>query len=195
MGDTTPHQTLVEALAAAQGELKNAAYNATNPHLKNRFANVAAVRDAVVPVLSRHGIAVVQRLQPTEQGGHVVITSLMRGTAAIESHISIPALSDMQKLGAAITYARRYGLSALVCIASEEDTDGEGIGTGGASPIAERHRDHDDVRAHLDATAAAGLDALRAEWAKLTDAHRSSIMAHEADWWLATKRRAAAVRA
>ena len=44
--------------------------------------------------------------------------------ASIQSSLSLPALTDMQKLGGAITYARRYTLGSLFAMLTEDD-DGE----------------------------------------------------------------------
>ena len=75
---------LVSALAKAQGEIQNAALNKVNPHFKSKYADLAAIRDAVVPALSKNGVAVVQVFQITECGP-VVVTRLMKGTESIES--------------------------------------------------------------------------------------------------------------
>ena len=48
------------ALVAAQAEVEHAHKNAQNTHLKNRYADLNAVRDAIVPVFAKHGLAVVQ---------------------------------------------------------------------------------------------------------------------------------------
>ena len=51
---------LAEALAAAQGELRNVPRDETNPHFKHRYASLEAVTETVRPVLSRHGLAFTQ---------------------------------------------------------------------------------------------------------------------------------------
>jgi len=115
---------LANALAKAQGQMKNATLNKTNPHFKSKYADLAAIRDAVVPILSANGIAVVQGLD-----GLTVWTRLMHGTNQwIESSMTIPN-GQMQELGSAITYARRYTLSAICGIAADEDDDGNAAQT------------------------------------------------------------------
>lgn len=44
------------ALAAAQAEMKNPSFDSTNPHFRNKFASLAAIRNAVVPVFAKHGL-------------------------------------------------------------------------------------------------------------------------------------------
>jgi hypothetical protein len=115
---------LVSALAKAQSEMENAALNSVNPHFKSKYADLAAIRDAVVPALSKHGIAVVQLYQVMEFGP-VIVTRLMKGKESIDSvcPIAIGATYKAQDFGSASTYAKRYGLAAICCIAAEEDDD------------------------------------------------------------------------
>ena len=48
------------ALAKAQAEMPAVEKNATNPFLKNRYADLGAVIEAAKPILARHGLSVVQ---------------------------------------------------------------------------------------------------------------------------------------
>ena len=57
---------LAAALAKAQAEMSNPAFDSSNPHFKNKFASLAAVRNAVVPVMAKHGIFVSQDLSSVE---------------------------------------------------------------------------------------------------------------------------------
>lgn len=118
----------VKALCAAQSELEHATQNAVNPHLKNKYANLANVIDAVRPVYNKHGIGVTQRIVHASLEGHVaVMTTLhMPSGFALSDTCQLPvSKNDAQGCGSAITYARRYGLGAIACIASEKDDDGE----------------------------------------------------------------------
>jgi hypothetical protein len=125
--DATPvHKNIYAALAAAQMEMGNAAKDSSNPHFKSKYADLKSVRDAALPALNRHGIAV---LQPLEVGELLNIqkTIFVHAESGESLETSIPCLlgkNDMQGLGAAITYARRYGLMSLAGIAPAEDDDG-----------------------------------------------------------------------
>src|SRR5688572_15429047 len=57
-----PVNEIAAALAAAQAEMQNPGFDSTNPHFKSKFASLAAVRKAVVPVLAKHGISITQAL-------------------------------------------------------------------------------------------------------------------------------------
>ena len=113
---------LSKALSAAQGEMKNATLNKVNPHFKSKYADLAGIRDTVVPILAKHGLAVMQGTDTTETG-LVVVTRLSHNSGQwIESRFPI-AFDKPQAMGSAYTYARRYSLSAMCCISAEEDDD------------------------------------------------------------------------
>jgi hypothetical protein len=115
---------LATALAKAQSEMKNAKLNATNPHFKNKYANLAEIRDAVTPALTKYGIAVVQGTD-TDSNNIVVFTRLIHASGQwIESRFPIP-YDKPQTMGSGITYGRRYTLAAVTNIAADEDDDGE----------------------------------------------------------------------
>lgn len=115
---------LISSLAKAQGEIENALLNKVNPHFKSRYADLAAIRDAVVPALSKNGIALVQVFQIMEFGP-AVVTRMMKGQDVIESicPIAVGSTYKPQEFGSAVTYARRYSLAAICGIAAEEDDD------------------------------------------------------------------------
>ena len=114
------------ALAKAQSEMGKAIKESANPHFRSKYADLGNVMDACLPALNANGIAVVQPFVPGELG-HVVKTILYHESGeSIEC--SVPLLlgkQDMQGLGSAITYARRYGLMSMAGIAPEDD-DGNG---------------------------------------------------------------------
>lgn len=114
---------LAAALAKAQAEMKNAKLNKVNSHFKNRYADLAEIRDTVTPALSKHGIAVTHGMDAVDGGGLVVVTRLIHSSGQwIESRFPI-AYDKPQTMGSAITYARRYNLSAIANIAADDDDD------------------------------------------------------------------------
>ncbi len=129
---------LSKALAAAQGEMKNAPLNRINPHFKSRYADLAAIRDAVVPPLSKHGLAVTQATSVGEGGTMVLTTRLAHESGQwIESVYPLTPGANPQAMGSQLTYARRYSLSAIAGISADEDDDaeiaakpGNGVATG-----------------------------------------------------------------
>ena len=133
------HSNLSSALAAAQAEMGNAPKNATNPHFRSTYADLASLRDAVIPVLSSHGIALIQLCDGDGQSVSVT-TRLLFGEERMDcGRLTLPivgARNPAQAAGAAITYARRYQLGAVAGVASAEDDDGNSLDGTRAPPAA-----------------------------------------------------------
>lgn len=143
---------LAKALSLAQGEMEGASKNAQNPHLKNKYADISAVWEVVRTVLPRHGLAVSQVMCDDTTEGNVCVESILMHTSGqwIASRCTLPAPKrDPQGYGSAITYARRYSLSALVGVVSEEDDDGEAAtrGRGQQSPHTQSQRQNKQPQA------------------------------------------------
>lgn len=119
---------LAKALAAAQGEMTAAAKDATNPHFKSRYATLASVWDAIRGPLSRNGLSVSQVLETPDAGPGVIVRTMLLHSSGqwICSRYVMPIPDKLtpQAVGSAITYARRYALSAIVGIAPDDDDDG-----------------------------------------------------------------------
>jgi hypothetical protein len=112
------------ALAAAQGEMKDPAKTKWNPHFKRHYADVQDGLEAVRPVLSKHGIAVVQATSIVD-GFVLVTTRLVHKGEWIEGAYPVGAATlAHQTLMGNLTYARRAGMFGLVGIAPD-DMDGE----------------------------------------------------------------------
>lgn len=122
---------LAAALAKAQGIMKAAPFDKTNPHFKNRYATLASVVDTIRDPLAANGLSYTQTTELRE-GGLVLVTTLRHSSGQwVASEYPLPLASKPQDLGSALTYARRYSLSAIVSIAADEDDDAEGARTSG----------------------------------------------------------------
>lgn len=122
---------IAKALAAAQGAMKNAPLNAVNPHFKNRYSDLAGVRDACVPVLAKHGIAVTQATVIDDSGFRLTTRLSHESGQWMEGSYPL-TLAKPQEMGSQITYARRYCLASMSGIAADEDEDGQiATNTGG----------------------------------------------------------------
>jgi hypothetical protein len=125
MDPLNPLNEIGAALAKAQAEMSNPRFDKTNPHFKNKFASLAAVRDAVVPVLAKHGIACLQDVTNVE-GGVGCTTTLLHasGQSMTFGPLKMPvSKADAQGFGSAATYARRYHLMAVANVVGDEDDD------------------------------------------------------------------------
>jgi hypothetical protein len=116
---------LAAALAKAQAEVGTVHKDSANPFFKSNYASLAAVWEATRPILSKHGLSVVQ-LPSHDESGYYVETMLMHGSGQwIKSRTYMkPAKDDPQGIGSLISYARRYALQAVTMICPDDD-DGE----------------------------------------------------------------------
>ena len=116
---------IAAALAKAQGVMRSARKDSVNPHFKSSYADLASVLDACRDSLSANQIAVLQS-PSTERDGVRITTTLLHSSGEwVESDLLVPlAQRTAQQLGSAITYGRRYALSAMAGVAADEDDDG-----------------------------------------------------------------------
>lgn len=118
---------IAAALAKANLEIHNPSFDKLNPHFKSRFASLAAVRNAVVPLYAKHGLSIQQDLISSERGvscyTHILHAS---GERLVFGPLTIaPSKNDAQGIGAAGTYAKRIALQGIACVVGDEDDDGE----------------------------------------------------------------------
>jgi len=113
---------IAAALAIAQGKMGKAVKESTNPAFRAKYADLGNVMDACLPALNGEGISVIQPFR-TDGDAFFVDTILLHKSGQSLS-CSVPLIvnkRDMQGLGSAMTYARRYGLMAMAGIAPEDD--------------------------------------------------------------------------
>ena len=120
---------LAAALSKAQGEMKPAAMNATNPFLKNKYADLGSIVEAARDVLKTNGLAYTQLVGGT--GEVVSLTTILMHSSGewVETLVVMPLAeakgkSLVQEAGSIITYLRRYCLAAILGVYADEDADG-----------------------------------------------------------------------
>lgn len=117
---------IAAALAKAQSEMQNPQFDSKNPHFKSSYASLASVRNAVVPVLAKHGISVMQDVVSRSEG--VTCTQLLAHTSGQwirTAGMFVPVDKfNAHGFGSATTYARRFSLMALACVVGDDDDDG-----------------------------------------------------------------------
>jgi len=123
----TPTPALAAALAKAQAEIRPAALDKVNPHLRTKYASLASVQQAARPIFE-HGLSYMQL--PDYDGQFVRLTTRLQHESGefIEFTTSAPLApgkQQIQALGSTITYLKRYALSSLLGIAAGDDDDGE----------------------------------------------------------------------
>lgn len=124
------------ALSKAQKNIGAAAKGAANPFFKSKYADLGSVMEACKEALNAEGITVLQPVTTTADGKHAVETVLLHESGEFISSTMTLELTktNMQDLGSAISYARRYSIQSLVFIPAEDD-DGEKSMTRGATPV------------------------------------------------------------
>lgn len=110
------------AFIKAQRMMKAAIKEKENSHFHSKYADLSSVRDACQEPLNASGIAVMQFARTGENGVEVETVLFHESGEFIAETLAIPVYkADAHGVGSAITYARRYGLSAITGIAPEED--------------------------------------------------------------------------
>jgi hypothetical protein len=121
---------LASSLTKAQLELKNPAFDSTNPHFRNKFASLVSVRAAVIPALNKHGLTISQFPKCADGLAGCVNVLLHSSGEFIEDECLLPlSKNDPQGAGSAITYARRYSLQAIAGVVADEDDDANAAST------------------------------------------------------------------
>ena len=123
--------SLAKALAAAQGKLRKAVKDSTNPHFRSRYADLESVIEAMREPFAQEGLSVVQ----LTVGAELVTIILHSSGEWIESAVPLLLLkNDMQGVGSALTYARRYGLAAACGISQTDDDGNDACGKPASAP-------------------------------------------------------------
>lgn len=116
------------ALVAAQADLTNPVKNASanTGTFAYSYADLPTILDHVRPVLAKHGLAITQNVAMTE-GRMEVFTTLHHESGEFLTFGPIAGSSggNWQALGSAVTYARRYSLTAALGIAGDDDDDAQ----------------------------------------------------------------------
>ncbi len=119
---------LATALAKCQGEMEPAIKDSINPHFKSKFATLFSIWESCRKPLSRNGLSVVQTMDYINDR-FCLTTILMHTSGQWLKSITpiISARNDAQGIGSALSYFKRYSLSAMlgICTADEDD-DAEG---------------------------------------------------------------------
>lgn len=119
---------IAAALAKAQGEMKPAVFNRVNPHYKSRYADFTSCMDACRLPLSKNGLAVTQLPSFSGDGRFVLSTLLLHSSGqwmACEFPMSTKN-DNIQAIGSAMSYAKRYSLCGMLGIVADEDIDDDG---------------------------------------------------------------------
>ena len=122
MNTSSSIAAIAPALVKAQADIKSAIKDATNPHFRSKYADLASVVEAVKAPLLKQQIIFLQGVHDALDGVAVETMLLHASGEWISSTLRLPATKqDAQGYGSAITYGRRYGLMAICGVPAEDD--------------------------------------------------------------------------
>lgn len=128
---------LATALAKAQGQIKGAVKDSANPFFKSKYADLASVVEAIRSAFAANGLSYVQSVEPSDKDEVRVETTILHSSGEWIGCgvLALPVSKvDAQGYGSALTYARRYSLSAATGVAPEDD-DGNAAVTAKPVPV------------------------------------------------------------
>ena len=115
---------LATALAKAQGQIKGAVKDSANPFFKSKYADLASVVEAIRSAFAANGLSYIQSVEPSDKDEVRVETTILHSSGEWIGCgvLALPVSKvDAQGYGSALTYARRYSLSAATGVAPEDD--------------------------------------------------------------------------
>jgi len=109
---------LYPKLHAAKQKIGKVVKNSTNPHFKNKYADINGLIETVEPVLLEHGLLL---LQPISEGFVSTLIIDIDNGEQVCSTMRLDTNLNSQQQGSQITYYRRYTLQALLSLQAEDD--------------------------------------------------------------------------
>jgi ERF superfamily len=142
---------LYKALAAAQGQFQPIGKNRsvqiatkTGGSYRFEYADLEEILSKTRPALSQNGLALIQTVEQGERGQSLVCSLLHASGGVIRSEIPLPSVRDIgdpKSFGAAMTYLRRYLVTAILGVAADDDLDEDGQESDTYYQLAEKNTD------------------------------------------------------
>lgn len=122
-------KSIISKLIKARLEIQPPKKEGTNPHFRSKYVTLEGCIEAITEPLANHGFFLSQHVTNMVELKPSVVTILRHeDNDSWELRSEVPLVlskQDMQGLGSAITYARRYGIMSLLSLPAEDD-DGNG---------------------------------------------------------------------
>ena len=133
---------LAAALSAAQGAIEAASKGAVNPYFKSKYADLNALREVIREPLAVNGLSITQFARTVSNGERVEVETMLMHSSGeyLRDTLVLPVGRkfdkegeampvDVQSIGSAITYARRYALSSILSLAADDDDGNAAVGS------------------------------------------------------------------
>lgn len=150
--ESKPPVHLYAAIRAAQGKIETVRKNGENPHFHSKYATLDEIWENVRKPLNDAGLIVLCDVY-TANGERLLTTRVIHAETGEEASCTFPimaATNSPQAIGSAMTYARRYTLTALLEIVTGDGTDDDG----------EAAENHNHTQTAKNPSASAAADAL-----------------------------------
>ena len=124
-----PPVNLYAAIHKAQAKIETVRKNGENPHFKSKYATLDEVWETVRKAVNDAGLVVFCTIDPTADGKKELTTHVAEVKSGEEISCSFPIVAQAatpQAVGSAMTYARRYTLTALLEIVTGDGADDDG---------------------------------------------------------------------
>ncbi len=138
---------LYAAFIKAQAEIKGAVKDSNNPFFKSKYADLAACFDAIKEQFAANGLGVIQ-LPRVVDGELRVATRIIHSSGEFIEDDGVPVRptkNDPQGMGSAMTYARRYGLTAMAGLPQIDDD-----GNAASQPVKQKEMSENQAREIAD---------------------------------------------
>ncbi len=171
---------LIGALTTFQGKMTAVKKDATNPFYKSKYATLDTIWETIRKPLSENGLSIAQTMNLLD-GKSVLETTLYHtsGEWINGTQLVNPVKDDPQSLGSAISYARRYSLSAILGIVADEDDDAN---------VATKPEPKQSVKATSQSTETKSVDATEAQIKKIyATAKEKQLSSEEAKEYIKRK--------
>lgn len=129
------NENLAKALNEFQSEIVTVGKGAENPFFKSKYADLGSIMKKSQPVLTKHGLSVVQL--PSNIEGKPALTTIVMHLSGEHIEATTPLLIEKQTaqgFGSAMTYTRRYAYASALQIVIDDDDDGNGAQNGSQEP-------------------------------------------------------------
>lgn len=115
---------VLPALHKARSQFVKVKKDKQNTHLKNKYATLDSVLDAITPALTDNDLMIMQDMQESELANRIKVETTVIHVSGqwVKYHAELPIVkNDPQGVGSAFTYARRYALAAAFGLSQADD--------------------------------------------------------------------------
>lgn len=118
---------IIPALIKVQEQMRAIPFDKVNPHFKAKYASLSATQEIARPILAQNKLGIIQSLYSIGPDYFLESRILHESTQWVSSTLKLLGCTNMQMLGAATTYAKRYTVQALLGVSGDDDDDGNAV--------------------------------------------------------------------